>query len=530
MSTWARCGLTAAILAAAAEPVRAQVGRDGKPDAPRPATKDAAPPGKTKFAAPTRPPASELAAWIDAQFAALWVKENLAPAPIADDAAFLRRACLDLIGTIPSVSQARDFFADATPDKRNKLVERLVTDTRHAGHMARVWRRIMIPPSSPGIFFAANVEPWLRDELAKNIGFDKLARQIIAAQPSGGVSPGAFYQAVGAEPAPSAGAAVRVFLGARIGCAECHDHPFASWTQDDFWGTAAFFANGARSRRGSAEPTKGVITIRRPGSDKVYQGRFLGGATAVVPDDKSPREFLADWIVRHPDFAATCVNRMWQHLFGSGLVHPVDGLDLADRRPAILDELALRFAAADFDLRWLLAALCQTRLYQRASEQRPKQARHFTHMTLKTLSSEQVFDVLEQALALPIAATPGAPRYDNRRRQLIDKLNESAGDSPEEYRAGILQALALMNGQLIAGGTDLAQSRTLRAVLEAPFLSPAGKLEALYLAALTRPPRRDELHAMLDYVTRPQTKPQQQRAYADVFWSLLNSPEFVLNR
>lgn len=474
----------------------------------------------------------EVARWIDEQLDATYAQARLTPAPAADDATFLRRAHLDLVGTIPSVAQARDFIADTAADKRQMLINKLIADRRLPEHMARVWRRIMIPPNSPNSNFAGNFESWLREQMAKNAAFDAMAKDIIKSNPvAGNNTPGVFYFAVGQEPAPSAGAVTRVFLGARIACAECHNHPFADWTQADFWGMAAFFSNDARNQRGSAARKLGVLSIRRPGTDKVYEGKFLGAETALIPEGKPPRDAMAEWIVRQPDFATTSVNRVWQHLFGRGLVHPVDDLDLVDNRPALLEELARKFAGAAFDLRWLMSVLCHTKLYARASDLRPKDAaEQFTHMALKALTSEQVFDALEQALGLPIAAEPASPRYSDKRRQLLDKLAESGGDAPEDYRAGILQALTMMNSDLIAAGTDVNQSRTLRAVIESPFLSPSARIETLYLAALSRPPRREELQAALAYVNRGAAEIEKRQAYADVFWSLLNSPEFVLNR
>ena len=428
------------------------------------------------------------------------------------------------------VSEARDFLGDRSADKRERLIARLLADSRYPQHMIRVWGRIMIPPSSPQPRLAAQLRPWLQAQFRDNVAYDKVVRELLSAPArTGSNTPGVFYVAVGNKPAPATAAVARIFLGTRIGCAECHDHPFTTRTQEDFWGVAAFFSDvGSRQPRPLGKDAK--VTIRRPETKVVYTARYLDGKDPTFLERQTARQVFADWVVTHPDFAATAANRLWQHLFGRGLAEPVDSLDEVEERPAMLAELGRRFADADFDIRWYLAGLCRTKAYQRASDRDSlTDTDLFTHVGLKTLTSEQVFDALEQALSLPITADRSSPRYSGQRQRLIDKLDEATGESPEQYRAGILQALVMLNGELVLAGTDLNQSRTLRAVVEAPFLSPSEKIETLYLAALTRPPRPEELQTMIAYVSMGRSEDTERQAYADVFWALLNSPEFVLN-
>jgi hypothetical protein len=246
---------------------------------------------------------------------------------------------------------------------------------------------------------------------------------------------------------------------------------------------------------------------------------------------------LADWLVskENPNFAATAVNRVWQQLCGQGLIPQVDDLDQASpkQRAVVLDDLARQFVAAEFDLQWLIEGICKSRIYQRASATAEKPAEDSplsTHRPLKTLSPEQVFDSLEQALMLPVGRGDQSPRYNGQRDQMIQRLNEAFSDAPDQFRAGIPQALMIMNGILVATGTDLEDSRTLRAVVDAPFLVPSDKIEALYLAALTRKPETRELERMLAHLQGQSDKDERRRAYVDIYWALLNSPEFVLSR
>jgi hypothetical protein len=273
-------------------------------------------------------------------------------------------------------------------------------------------------------------------------------------------------------------------------------------------------------------------------SDKEYPVRFLWSEEAAkVPEDKYPRDLLADWLVSkdNRNFAATAVNRVWQQLCGQGLIPHVDDLDQSTpkQRGVVLDDLARQFAEADFDVQWLIQGICKSRVYQRLSATADKPVDDSplsTYRPLKTLSPEQVFDSLAQALMLPIGKVDRGPQFEALRGTLIARLNEASSDAPDKFNAGIPQALMIMNGMIVANGTDLDESRTLRAVVDAPFLEPGEKIGTLYLAALTRIPDEKEMNRMLEHVTSHSDKDARRQAYVDIYWALLNSPEFVLSR
>lgn len=493
-----------------------------------------------------------LARWIDERFASAWQDAKIDPPAMIDDATFLKRTYLDLTGSIPSVSQARDFLEYTGEHRRGTLVDRLLNDPRRpekyaertAAHWATLWRRMMVPGNSREAQMAVGLEPWLKEQFTANVPYDELARKLVTVKNDGqqmmpvnprlGVrvgGPALFFQAVGGKPESAASSVSRVFLGVRIGCAECHDHPFAPWKQKDFWGMAAFFS-GIRNGVVGDSP---VAKIRPENSPIEYTAAFLGGEQAKIARGKTPRETLADWMVspNNPQFAATAVNRVWQYLIGRGMTDSVDDLDKAspaERR--ILDDLAKLFVESGFDLRWLIAGICKSQVYQRecvamdeTDAEPPPGLR-----PIKTLSPEQVFNSLEQALALPVARADGSARFNGLRDQLISRMNEAASNNPEEFRAGIPQALLLMNGRLTTEATDLDQSRTLRGVLDAPFLDTEAKLTTLYLATFSRPPRSDEKKFLLEHIRKQADGDKQKQAYAEIFWGLLNSPEFVLEK
>lgn len=511
----------------------------------------------SKVAAP-KLTSQELADWIDRRFGEEYKAKGATPAEPVDDATFLRRAFLDLQGRIPTVAQLRDFESEAGSFKRQDLVDRLQSDTkqpdrfaqRSAENLARVWRRMMIPASSPGAAMGSQLDPWLARQFQANTSYDQIARKLLlvrpppqpmlppapseqpATPPDPDAAAIAFQQAVGQSPDMLASAYVRVFLGVRINCAQCHDHPLADWKKSDFWGVAAMF-NGAPSPK---DMPGAAPTIKPQDEEVQYVAKLLWDDEPLkeIPAEKSPREVLADWLVspENPNFAATAVNRVWQYLCGRGLAGAVDELDrvTAEERK-ILDELAELFKASGHDLRWLITGICKSKVYQQqVVRDAPDEDAGFVHRPLKTLLPEQVFDSLEQALSLPVARADNGPRFNGEREQFVSRMNESATDLPADFKGGIPQALMLMNGKLTADATSLDSSRTLRAVVEAPFFSPEQKIEVLYLAALTRKPRAEETQFLLDHIRQFKSEAEQKTAYSQIMWGLLNHPEFVLSR
>jgi hypothetical protein len=488
----------------------------------------------------------ELTAWLDERFTSIWRDAGVDVMPV-DDATYLRRVYLDLVGRIPSVSESHDFLKDESPRKRERLVETLLVDVQNpnrnsapfAVHFARLWRRVMLPTNGTSAGLGRQFETWLTNEFRENRPYDEMTRRLLVARGEDAGQASAFYTAVGGNPESYATAFSRVFLGVRLGCAQCHNHPFSNWTKKDFWGMAAFFAGTTNGQPGAPvaqrlEETR-KTTITYDGVE--YAAKFLWGDEADIAATKLPREMLSQWMTssNNRNFAATAVNRIWQALCGRGLVPEVDNLDQAtneDREP-VLNELARRFAENSYDINWLVRGICASRAYQcpSASAVGTEASLYDGSRSLKVLTSEQVFDSLEQALLLPVTRSNAASaRYNGMRTQMVSRLDESLGDSPEEYGAGIPQVLMLMNGPLTADAISVDRSRTLKGVIDAPFLDETSKIDTLYLAVLTRYPTEKERDFLLQHI-RIQTTPEDRRAaYDEVLWALLNSPEFVLCR
>jgi hypothetical protein len=497
----------------------------------------------------------DLTTSIDARIGSVWQAASTAPTPPASDAEFLRRVALDLTGKIPTAAEARDFLDDAAADKRARLVERLLQSPGYSAHMAATWKDSLLPEAASNLqiqFLVTDFDPWLRRMFAENVGYDDMVRQILTAelnQPPNqrGLaigrrppSPFAFYAAKEGKPENLAASTARVFLGVRLECAQCHDHPFARWKRDQFWSYAAFFAGIERAGNNNAIFQGREVLDRReltvPGTGRVAQAAFLDGSEPVWKPRLSARVILADWVImpENPFFARAAVNRVWAQLFGTGLVDPVDDLSVENppSHPELLDELALQFTAHRFDFHYLIRAIVASRAYGLSSTGElpgAEDPRSFARMPVRGMTALQLYDSLVQAAGLRrepeqpyFVRTPGSLR-----REFLEKF-KSTDEKATERQASILQTLTLMNGPLTTTAASLETGATLPAVAASDFLSTAEKIEALYLSALSRRPRADELDHLLRYIQGGGPAHDPREALADLFWALLNSTEFGL--
>ncbi len=339
----------------------------------------------------------ELAKKIDDFIAAHWKADRVEPSAPADDAEYMRRVYLDLVGRIPSLTEARTFLGDKTPDKRGRLVRRLLDNPRHVEHFVNVWRDLLIPEmDTDGILQGQlnGFNDWLRKQFSQNVPYDRMVRELMtfpfggervrprmARQPEENGTPAptprAFYLAKDAKPENLAASTARLFLGVRIECAQCHDHPFASWSRKSFWSYAAFFAGLQRTSPDGGGDIREVFDrrdIKIPGGSTSAEARFLDETEPRWRCNVGARTTLAEWLTapQNPYFARTAVNRMWAHFFGLGLVDPVDDFrpDNPPSHPELLDELARQFIAHRFDLRFLMRGITASRTYQ-LTQRRP---------------------------------------------------------------------------------------------------------------------------------------------------------------
>lgn len=506
-----------------------------------------------------------IAAAVDKHLADDWKARKVTPAPLADDEEFCRRVYLDVLGRIPKVSEVRSFSEDATPDKRAKLVETLLGKPGYAANTAAHLRAAWLPETVSDqfkIFQGNQYEQYLTRKLAANTPLDKIVRQTLTADvavgPRGRVGFVAqqnqdpdllaiqnFYQALEAKPENLGATTTRAFLGFKLECAQCHDHPFAPYTRTQFWQFAAFFAEftplppTGPSFVGPLEPQHNKNRLVIPGLNKEVTARFMDGTAPEWTARRSPRQELADWVLdpKNPAFARNTVNRMWQQYFGVGLLDPVDEPGDANppSHPKLLDELTRAFTDAEYDLKLLVRGITASRAYQLTSRQTDDtqaDPRRFARMNLKGLNGGQIYDSFVVATGL----RSNAPQPNQPVFQPTDTPNRFAfrtlfpiPQKPIETQTSILQALTVMNGRLVADQTSVAGGETLGAIADAPFLDTAGKVEALFYATLTRKPTPEEKEKFTSYVDRGGPSGDKSKALADVFWVLLNSTEFLFN-
>jgi hypothetical protein len=508
-----------------------------------------------------------LAARIDQHISRRWVEAKVQPAPRSDDAEFLRRISLDLGGRIPSVAQSRAFLDDKRADKRARAVEQMLNGPRYTVHFTNYWRGVLLPEAGNNFqvrLQQGGFETWLKQQLSHNTGYDAMVRDLLTAPigdgqgPLGALSiiqpgPLPYYLAKEFKPENLAASTARVFMGVSVECAQCHNHPFASWKREQFWGFAAFFS-GIKAQRqmdfllpGGDDRDKHEITI--PGSDKVLQAKFIDGTTPNWEGTPGNRANMATWLTakENPYFARAAVNRIWAYFPGTGLVEPLDemaGADNTPSHPELLDLLAREFAEHNFDLKFLMRAIVNSETYQlssRHTHESQDDPKLFARMPLRGLTGEQLFDSIAMATGYrdsggddgALSGLLGGNR--SARSEFVTRF--ALSERPTDAQTSILQALSLMNGKVTVSATTLERSETLAAVADAPFLTNPQRVETLYFAVLSRKPEAKELARAVKFIEDAVGKAPNatarrdatSNALADLFWVLLNSPEFTLN-
>jgi len=409
-----------------------------------------------------------LAESIDAHIQARLDAEDLRRAPLADDAEFLRRVMLDLHGMVPTKDRAAQFLDCDVPQKRAQLVDELLASPRFGEHFADIWRKYLISPlANEQRMKPDRFADWLAERF-NNDRWDRTVHELLTATGTIDANPAVTYLVEGRFPFGVTDLTSRYFLGIRLNCAQCHDHPFADWTRQDYWSMAAFFAQIQTPGRPKMVSLAGVqdnprvtmASLQDADMIEGYQSRrptFLGGEEYSGPSDRTHRDALARWITSpdNPFFARATVNRLWWHFFGRGIVNPVDDMHAGNvpSHPELLDQLSQRFVDSGFDLKLLCRAIVLSRTYQQTSgpgDQPDREAALFARMSIKVLSAEQLYDSLVEILGPP----GKSPDIDVRlgARHEFSQFIASDGDiDPTRYDRGIPQLLRLMNSPQFTG-------------------------------------------------------------------------------
>ena len=480
-------------------------------------------------------------------------KLGLLPSDLCSDPEFIRRAFIDTIGLLPEPPEVRRFLADKSPDKRVKLIDRLLDDPGYADTWANRWGDLFRPNiARVGLKSAYTIDNWIRECFAANKPYDQMVHEILTARGSTHkVGPAVIYR-TRREPATLTTLFSQAFLGVRMECARCHHHPNERWSQRDFYQFAAFFAETKRKGTGISPPISAGTefiyhapggSVRHPVSNEVMEPTPLAGAPLAMPAGIDPRETLADWLLapENPFFARAMANRVWGQFFGRGIVHPVDDFRTTNppTNPELLDALAADFATNGFDLKSLMRRIMNSRLYQISSIPNKTNAQDkgsFSRFYRRRLSAENLHDILVQVCGV-------GSRYDNLRQDArTAELWTTIMDSPmlesfglpnpsrncpveRDDRPSMVQALHLMNSETLQA--KLADKNGRAAKLGQAELLPGRIIDELYLSIYSRWPSADEKAVAIEAFAAEGVKRQQ--AVEDLMWALINSAEFVFN-
>lgn len=512
--------------------------------------------------------ADPLIQFINEQITSTWEDNDVKPSPVADDAEWIRRVYLDIVGRIPNASEVDTFLNDKDAGKRSKKVDELLAHPDYVRNYTEVWTNILIGRNTPDRTSRLGMRKFLRESFARNRPWNEIVYELttaeghfeengavnfILAQLQGNINSEEYHVEATAK-------LTRIFLGMQVQCTQCHNHPFNEWKQNQFWEFNSFLRQTRRQDHDKYDPESGQnvddyseLAFRDFGGPVYYEMR--NGLIQVAypkyfdieisPDTPNRREELGKLMAYNDPnqtVARAMVNRTWSQFMGYGFTRPVD--DMGPHNPAshpeLLDRLGDEFVKSGYDMKQLIRWICNTEAYNLGSRfnkdnefDNPSagEVPLFSHMYLKTMNAEQLYDSL---LVATNAHQSGAGNYaqaeQQRERWLRDFLTIFGGneeDEPTMFSGSIPQALLMMNGPLVEKAISAEKGGYLYNVLANPqFRSDNNKIQALFVSALGRIPSRYELSQMSSAI---RSNPNKLGGYQDLYWALLNSNEFIIN-
>jgi len=468
------------------------------------------------------------------------------PATLCTDNEFLRRVYLDVLGLLPTIAEQEEFLTDTSPNRRQKLIDRLLDRPEFAHFWALKWGDLLRLQKSKlretGVHKFYN---WLVEVFQNNVPYNQFASQLMMAEGSTYDHPAANYYRVFDDPTQAAETTAQLFLGSRIQCAKCHNHPFENWTQDNFYGLTAFF--NRISRKPGWRVDEEIVYLARDGEVRQPRtGQIMKPwlpASGTVDDMllRDRRRAFADWLTRpeNPFFARVAVNRIWAEVMGQGIVEPVDDFRQSNPPsiPDLLDKLAEDFVQHGYDLKHMLGTILRSRVYQlssRTTEKNRDDTRFFSHAKLRMLTAEQLFDAICQVTELPepFAGLPTNIRATELpspdfKHEFLDTFGRPARATACTCERGtqstLAQVVELMNGDLIRKKLADKQNRFHRLLAEGR--PPQEIIELLYRSAVCRLPSEAEMSAAMNYLAVSHSVPD---ALEDICWAVLNTDEFLM--
>jgi hypothetical protein len=467
------------------------------------------------------------------------------PSGLCSDDEFVRRVYLDVVGVLPTIAEQDEFLADKRPDRRQRLIDNLLDRPEHARFWALKWGDLLrLQKNRIGDTGVYKFYQWLVDVFRTNKPFNQFAAELLAAQGSTYQHPAANYYRACPEPIEAAETTAQIFLGSRIQCAKCHNHPFENWTQDNFYGLTAFFQRVHRKPGLRLDEEIVYVShdgdVRQPRTGQVMKPWLPGSGVLDDASVEDRRRAFVDWLTspENPYFARVAVNRFWAEVMGQGIVEPVD--DFRQSNPpansALLDRLASDFVQHGFDTRYILRTILQSRTYQlssEATELNQEDTPQFSHARARSLTAEQLLDAVCQ-VTQTTETFPGLPTGTRAMevpspdfsQGFLDTFGRPARNTACECERGtastLAQAIELFNGPLVQKKLADKENRFQRQLAAGRPHSQV--IEELYRAAVCRLPTDAEMQTALEHVI---SKEKPSDGIEDVCWALLNTEEFL---
>jgi hypothetical protein len=480
-------------------------------------------------------------------------KLRINPSGPCSDEEFLRRVSLDICGVLPTSDEYRSFMASADPQKRAHLVDQLLERKEFVDLWVMKWSELMmIRTVNNQVGYKAMLlySGWLQERIEANTPIDALVRELLSAKGGTFASPATNYFQHERDTLKTAENVAQVFMGMRIQCAQCHNHPFDRWTMDDYYGFANFFAQIGRKQ--GEDPRETIIfnsgggDVKHPVGGRVVPPTFLGGGTPDLAG-RDRREVLAEWLASpdNPHFGRNLVNIVWAHFFGRGIVDEVDDVRVSNPpvNEELLDTLAKRFVESKYDFKKLDREICTSQTYQRSTrpnETNAEDERNFSKASLRRIRAEVLLDVVTAATAtqnkfkgLPLGARAVQIADGNTTTYFLTTFGRAtratACSCEVKMEPNLSQALHLLNGDTLQ--QKIRQGGVVKGMLD-KGMPPEQVIEELYLRTLTRKPtarETDGLMAIIKADPAAQKPAGLRETLEDGFWAILNSREFVFN-
>jgi hypothetical protein len=476
---------------------------------------------------------------------------GMPPSKICDDGTFIRRVSIDVAGKLPTRERVDAFLADKSADKRSKYIDELLASTDYADFFAMKWSSILRNKRRDATYVHGTFRfhSWIRQNMHQNTPYDEFVRGVIAASGDMRHNPPVAWHREVTKPEEALEDVAQLFLGIRLQCAKCHHHPYEKWSQDDYYGFAAFFSrvgrkNGATAKEKRVFHNRGTAAAKNPKSGNTLKPTGLGDKAFELAADDDPRHSLADWMSnkKNPFFAKSLVNRYWKHFFNRGLVDPEDDMRATNpaTNPELLEALAKSFKDSDFDLKKLVKTICESRTYQLSAypnEYNANDRQNFSRYYPRRLPAEVLLDAIDNFCGTTTSFS-GLPT-GTRAVQIPDRggvtsyfltvFGAPEGSSVCECErtsdANLAQCLHLLNSREVQD--KLAKGRAAKMARD-KSRSHEDRITELYALAFSRKPDDFELKTSISVITKYGEK-QVQLAYEDIVWALINTKEFMFN-